>query len=403
MSRDPRLPRAFELLVLLLAFSVPLYRPWVTVAAPMIMILWLFLPDLRHRLRRLAGHGPTLAVLAFLLLNLLSLLWSSDPGEGLDYLTKYRYLLLVPVVATGLKRESREQVVSAFLAGAGLATVLTWLARQGVVTLGQSTPENPAVTMSHLDLSMILAVAALLALDRALVAPSTRLMSLWSAATLALASGLVANIGRSGQVAFAAGATALVAAHFAPRSRRASAVAVLTLWLLGIVVAVTVPRVGDRLHDARHEVRAALLDGDFESNQGRRLTAFLVASTMIRERPLLGAGIGGVMPRFRAVLDDRHPELAPLVRWFPHLHNQYLQVAAELGVVGLAALGLLLWQVGRGRPPDPSARRLGLLLAVAYALGFLGDPYLHKQLPLVAFALLAGLATSSPEPAASVE
>jgi hypothetical protein len=40
------------------------------------------------------------------------------------------------------------------------------------------------------------------------------------------------------------------------------------------------------------------------------------------------------------------------------------------------------------------AQQLGVLLAVSYLLGFLGDPFLHKQLPLVLFATMAGLAAA---------
>lgn len=403
MTRDPRLTRYFGLLVLVLAASLPLYRKWVSVAAPLAIVVWFFLPALPARLRALRRHGPTLAVLAFVALNLVSLLWSSHPDEGLDALSKYRYLLLVPVVATGLGRTSRHRVVDAFLAGATVATGLTWLALAGLISLGGASPDNPAVTMSHLDLSMILAVAALLALDRGLASTSPRTRVLWAAATFWLASGLVANLGRSGQLAFATGATVLVAVSVAGRSRRAAAIAVLALWALGVGLVLALPRVGDRLLEAGDEIRAAAVAGDFQSNQGRRLAAAIVASEMVRERPLVGFGIGGAMPRFRALLEEKHPDLAELVRWFPHLHNQYLQVAAELGALGLVILAVMLWQIGRLRGPGSATPNLGLLVAVAYVVGFLGDPYLHKQIPLAAFALLAGLATSAPEPDAPPE
>ena len=43
---------------------------------------------------------------------------------------------------------------------------------------------------------------------------------------------------------------------------------------------------------------------------------------------------------------------------------------------------------------DQRDRHLGLLLAGTYLLGFSGDPFLHKQLPLVLFATMAGLASA---------
>jgi O-antigen ligase len=79
------------------------------------------------------------------------------------------------------------------------------------------------------------------------------------------------------------------------------------------------------------------------------------------------------------------------VYWFPHLHNQYLQVATELGLVGLSALLYMMYCLIRG--PYRSFQEHGIAVAVgiAYLIGFMGDPYLHKQLPLVLFAVVAGL------------
>ena len=84
-------------LAVVLAVSLPLYRPWVTLATTLILLLWLVGPGLRQRVARLQRHRLSVAVLTFLALNLLSLLWSDNPAEGLRYVAKYRYLLLIPV------------------------------------------------------------------------------------------------------------------------------------------------------------------------------------------------------------------------------------------------------------------------------------------------------------------
>ena len=87
-------------LAIVLAAALPLYRPWVTLASTVILVLWLFGGGLGRRAGRLRSHRLTLAVLFFIALNIISLVWTSDPGAGLRYVTKYRYLLLIPMVAT---------------------------------------------------------------------------------------------------------------------------------------------------------------------------------------------------------------------------------------------------------------------------------------------------------------
>jgi len=163
-------------LAVVLAFSLPLYRPWVTLSSSLIMILWLVGGALRARAGALRADRLSLSVLLFVALNLLSLIWSDDPRAGFDYLTKYRYLLLVPMIATSVGPAFRRRMVTAFSLAAGFSVVLSWGVFSGVVTLRGVFPGNPAPTMSHIDYSVLVALAALLTLNRIL---NEELESLW--------------------------------------------------------------------------------------------------------------------------------------------------------------------------------------------------------------------------------
>ena len=85
MARQPdasepesSLESTLGLLAVVLAASLPLYRPWVTLATTAILALWLFGGNPKPRIKRLRGHRLTVAVLFFLLLNVTSLLWTDD-------------------------------------------------------------------------------------------------------------------------------------------------------------------------------------------------------------------------------------------------------------------------------------------------------------------------------------
>lgn len=101
---------------------------------------------------------------------------------------------------------------------------------------------------------------------------------------------------------------------------------------------------------------------------------------MIRDRPLLGQGLGTtvlVYERFRA------PD-SPYER--QNLHSQWLQTAAELGLPGLAVL-IALFAMGllnRGAPIGP---RLGL--AVFALAGITGHPLVLPEMHLLLWLLFA--------------
>jgi O-antigen ligase len=395
-----RLNGLLNQLLVVLAFSIPVYRKWTSIAAALVMILWLAEGRFTDKLAALRRHRLSLAILAFVGFAALSLAWSADPAAGLRDLTKYRYLLLVPILATSLRADFHRRVENALLIGTALSLAVSYAVFAGLFRLRDAYPGNPAPSMSHLDYSMVLAVAGLIALARLLEGggrPGQQLA--WAALLAFVVGGLLINIGRSGQVAFVGAALVVTPVILGERSRRAAAAGLMAVVVLLAGAYLVVEPFRARVLDGVRELQAAATQGRYDSNQGKRVAGAIVALDMVRERPLLGTGVGGTMERFRELLAERHPELQAVASWFPHLHNQYLQTVTETGLIGLATLLVMLAVLALGPHATPHARHLGVLLAVAYLLGFLGDPFLRKQLPLVAFAIVAGLAFA---PAAGV-
>ncbi|HEY5999250.1 MAG TPA: O-antigen ligase family protein [bacterium] len=106
-----------------------------------------------------------------------------------------------------------------------------------------------------------------------------------------------------------------------------------------------------------------------------RLLLWETAWNMVRDRPVLGVGIGN----FRAAQDAYVREAVPLVMTRTHAHNVWLQVAVERGVLGvLALLWLFLALLGAARRAvgDRAARRRERALAagaLAAVVGLLLD------------------------------
>jgi O-antigen ligase len=392
ISKGEQVNLSINLLLLVLAFSIPIYRKWVVICAPLILLLWFFDGRFRDKIEALRRHRLTLAIVLFILLNLLSLLWSSDPSSGLSYVAKYRYLLLVPVIATSLRIDFRDRVVTAFLTG---STISVLLSLGLLLQLFRSTTAyygNPSPTMSHLDFSMVLAIATALIVNRLAhrSMPGSRL-ALWIGLLLLHLTGLVVNIGRSGQAAFAATVLVMVPCYLARRSRRAAVAGLVAVLVAMISVYLVVPRFQDRVDSAISDIAQTVTEQRYRGNLGKRIAGTIVATEVIRNHVILGTGVGDNMTEFRELLETRYPQLKRGISWFPHLHNQYLQVASELGLVGLASMLFIFFALLRGPYPRLEEKDLALILCCVFLVGFLGDPFLHKNLPLVLFAVLSGL------------
>jgi len=395
-NETSRLDTIIGWLTIVLAFSLPLYRPWVTLATTLLLAFWLFGPGLSRRCAELRHHRLTLAVLVFVALNVLSLAWTSDLHTGLRYLTKFRYLLLIPILATAIRPVFRRYAVKTFLLATGVSVILSFAVAAGVLQFGGAHPGNPSPTMAHLDYSLVLALAALLILTRVLYGEmGAKGRVLHMGAFLFVTAGLVVNIGRSGQLAFLGGLLILVTHWARGRSPRAVA-GVLTVMIITLsVVWLASPSFQSRIEASRDEMRSTFTEHRYDTSFGGRVAAIKVAGEIIRQHPLFGTGVGGNIAAFRDLLDTDFQDLKPSIYWYRHFHNQYAQVATELGLVGLLALGWIFWELMRGRYSRREIAAAALVLGTVYLLGFVGEPYLRKQVPVVTFALFAGLLSAS--------
>jgi putative inorganic carbon (HCO3(-)) transporter len=92
----------------------------------------------------------------------------------------------------------------------------------------------------------------------------------------------------------------------------------------------------------RERARSALKpEGDLDSNSHRAVCR-IVGWEMIRKHPWLGLGPEQIAKQFNKYVPATLPRPLPH-GWYGHLHNVYLQYAAERGIFGLLSL---LWLIG---------------------------------------------------------
>ena len=278
--------------VVVLAFSIPIYRAWVSLAAVLILLLWFFQDRLKDRVLKLGHHPMTAAILVFLTLNLLSLLWSEDPSSGFEYWRKYLYLLLIPAVASSLRPVFARRAFSAFLTSTVLSVAMMPVVIIADIHIRHIHPGNPAATMSHLDYSLILAVAGLLILVHLVHSTMRRRQRvLWILLFLVAVGGLLLNIGRSGQFAFAASLIFLVPFLLRRRSWQVRAAVLVVVGCAVVSTYLVIPRFQERVNSGAEEIFNAVIDDRIVGNQGKRIAGMIVGFDMVRSHPVLGTGI----------------------------------------------------------------------------------------------------------------
>jgi hypothetical protein len=136
-----------------------------------------------------------------------------------------------------------------------------------------------------------------------------------------------------------------------------------------------------------------------------RLVMVKVGVRLFRQAPVFGIGITRFYEASGAYI---RPDEAPSVSYpRQNAHNNFVQVAAELGLVGLGGmlwwLGVVLIPATRAQLASPSALRVALLVAIVACVGtwMVGHPLLVPEFAFV-FWFYSGILTAmTPEPLAS--
>jgi hypothetical protein len=418
------------------AYYPSVQRPFGVLLAVAGLLAWVERP-LNSDDIRLPAVLPALALAAWAVLDG-ALIGVARAGVGPGLLLIG--LVVVLLICRHLRREDREVLLGGSI-GIGLLVALTgWLGVAGRV--GAWSFQTQGLWRASSTLTYPNATAAVLGplgvvvLGRLVGRPRSVPLAVAAAGLLA---GLAATMSRAGVIALAMGLVVLAALLGVRAVARAAVgpvagalVAMLgllpsmpaagrpqpVLALVGLGAGLALAAVTARFRwEAATVVLggvllatiAGLSGGDGVGDAGRalaearvnlaspdRIDASHAALRLVAQQPLTGTGPGHADLRWRG--DDRGVQL------FAYVHNEYLQLTAELGLVGLALLGILLVALARllwcARPADPGAARASWAGVVAAAAAFAVhsgfDFVWHLPAVVVTVTLLVGLVLPAP-------
>lgn len=359
-----------------------------------IFALWLASADYREKLAAIGGNRVALAALALFALLAAGLAWG-ERDAGLAMLGKYLDLAFVPIFIILFRAEdTRRRAWLALAAALALTLVLSYLIWCGILASGgilRDEPGIPQVFKHYLAQNVLMAFGAFLFAQFALRAPSLRGRMLWAAlAALAVFNVTVMMQGRTGQLILAA-----LALHFAYsvwRWRGAwLTVAGATLFIVVLALGTgSVSRMSRTLDEWR----------DWQPGQatrtatGLRLEFYQHSLAIVRDHPVTGVGTGGFAKAYASRVAGT--ELTPT----SNPHNEYLSIAIQLGVLGLAALLYLFYCEWRAAATLAAAheRQLARALVITFVIGCLFNSLLMDHTEGLMFAWASGLLFAGANP-----
>jgi len=282
-------------------------------------------------------HPVGLALMVFLLVATVGMFYSTVawPGrlEALWGWRRFGYALIL--LGLFANDDWKRRFVGVFLLAASLGLCLSFLAWLGVAP---SKPGNPVgvVLQNHATQGIVFSLAILCSAFLARNASRKQRWGLLGLAILFAANVVFVTPGRSGYLALFV--AVLVCGPMYLGWRR------IFIWLPATLVLASFAffastTVRDRVFQGLDEI-ASVDNSPALTSMGIRAVLHKTTLELIRERPIAGYGTGSFGKEYSAVVARRYSDWRATPSTDPH--NQYLFVAMELGMFGLAAFVAVL-------------------------------------------------------------
>ncbi|MDQ6986411.1 MAG: O-antigen ligase family protein [Mariprofundaceae bacterium] len=332
-----------------------------------------------------------LALLAYLALVILGLIWSHDRTWGMHVISRQWYWLLIPLVAVALAKQQHRRIFLILLS-IGLAAHLIFCLGQFLELIDfakdGSSASDPTGHIGHIGFGFIYGCWAAWLLHWGYLQSNGKRYGAWLLAVFAVLMVFMAE-GRSGYII--AAFLPLIVIWKLLRIRTTLKI-LIAASVFSLLLATLIFGPGKERVQWTIKSMQSMQQGNFKHAE-QRWSLWFTAIKVWESHPLAGVGTGGY-PGAVAAVKASHPELFLESITPAHPHNMYLLALSRWGPLGvLLLLGLLILWTRTGWPLDWQRTDTASLIAMpalALAIHGLSAPSLEEHFPGIFAALLLG-------------
>lgn len=370
------LDKTYQILLIILAFLMPLTVFGANSIVVIISFLWLFSGSYKFKLHQIFTNKLMIASISFFSLHLIGMLWTEDVSWGLHILHKMWYFLLFfPILYTITKSKYIKYYISSFLLAISLTEIASYLVWFEIVEpIKYATVYNPTPFMSHIQYNPILAFAIYLVLHEVFFNEKLKKieLGLYSFFAISMSFNMFITGGRAGHVMFFSMLAILIFQYF--YSQKIKAIVIIFIVTGGIFFSAYQSSTifNDRVNETILSIK------NFESNKktslGERLVMAQNSWEIIIENPIIGVGTGD-FPSAYAVVNQKN---TPNMPYSENPHNMFLLVLVQLGIVGLVSfLSIFYYQIKQSfLSKNKFIRDVGITLPLLFLIIMWTDTYL---------------------------
>jgi O-antigen ligase len=376
-------------LLILLAFFMPISIFVTDLLIFFISIVWIIQGDLKNKWHIISSSKWMLSVIALFFLYIIGLLWGNFHSNASWTLEKTALLLFLPILySSNFSQKTIKNSVIAFLSSMTFSSVLALLISQKIIPRLAKVDEmfsnsySMSSFMAYNYHNLFLAFALLISFIAIFKIASKKAKVTLVISSFLMVVSLFTEPGRVGHILFVIIAFFFTFYLFA-KNRLALFASILAICITSIVSYNYSADFNRRVNTTYNNV--SKFDANKSNSISTRFNLAKYSVQKIKEKPILGYGTGSFVEEFSTI--GSHA-IASLQSQHKTPHNNFLFVFFELGIIGLAVLGLIFYyQIKEYK--NKSYSKIRILFPLLFLLAMCSDSFLQNHNSAILYVFLS--------------
>lgn len=370
-------------------FFLPLSTSISNILAILIILFWFIDGNFQKKFTEIKENKIALAILAYVALNIIGLLWTNDINWGLYTVKKQWKLLLMPVIMNMAIREHYRRYIYAFVAAMIVATATSYLVFMEVITLHNTNSFDPSPFTSHVTYTPLLAWAVYLMLhDLWFNRPTIKIRVIGIPLVILMVIDIFLTQGRTGQLVFFVLIIVLTIQRLSKKPLQMVAISIMASCILPSLFYTFAPPFKSIVNQTFDNLTS--YDERSVNSLSERLTFARISLEIIKKHPLIGVGSGDFPTVYKETVKQKFPFTE--FKYSENPHNQYFLVLCQFGLLGFIFFAsIFFFQIRHSIKTKASLRHLRLAFPIFFLVIFVGDAYLQTSTTALLFSTLSGI------------
>ncbi|MBL6973874.1 MAG: O-antigen ligase family protein [Sulfurimonas sp.] len=378
-------------LLICYALVLPISKAGVNFFETLILLTWFFQGDWKSKYEQYIKNLLIVSIILFIAFHFISIPFASSTSFAIDYILKYKHLLIILPIYSSLDEKYIRHIFSAFLFGIFLSEIMSYGIFFELWQYKNISPHDPSPFMSHVDYSVFLSFASIILLSRIFDHHKidNRLQLVYIFFFITATSNLFINGGRTGQVTFIVMIFISVILNL-EHKLKGLFVSLLLLTSIFTTAYMVSPNFHSRANQGLQDIQKIIYENDYSDSIGQRVSLWVVGADNFKDNFFLGKGIGNDVNDIKYYAQKNGFD-SEFLSNFGDNHNMFLIVALKLGITGLLILLAIFYSIFKLHFTSKTYKILNLTFIVAFFLWSFGNTTLHTMNAMTFFALFAGM------------